>query len=326
VGVLAGWLALIALAGLEARRCVGQPLRPPFRHRLLALAGGGGAPPCSPRGLARERPQSQDDLYPDGMQAERRLAWMDWYLGIRLAAITAAAAGLVLLVFQVAGPGSGATCRSPNPLLWLFAITGLWDLLPGAMAWNGGPFKDAGLGSDRRLQLKRTPRRSRSVPRWAGDDATDAGRQTLMPVVPPCGATCSDSSPPHGTPLRRTWLALSLYQNGLPTWDSSGSLARAIRPGSRLCWSAPLCPRRRRRGRGELHYVRRFPELPPPLLVAFTFAPPVSSLSCSRSACCSPVPRHPGAGIHALRGVADQQAGTIGGLGPRVLSSSLRER
>ncbi|HZF11330.1 MAG TPA: DUF2235 domain-containing protein [Thermoanaerobaculia bacterium] len=315
---LAGWLALIALAAWKLGGVLDNRYAPPFgtvSWRWLAVA----VPLLALLVDWRESVLNhKTTLYPDGMQAEKRLAWMDWYLGIRLAAITAAAAGLVLLVFQVGWTWLRRDLPLSQPLLWLFAITGLWIYFQAAMAWNGGPFKDAGLGSIVDLQLKRTPKAVQEcLLGWAGDDATDAGRQTLMPVVRSLWRDLLGFIPAYTVLLFvGTWLALSLSQNGLPTWDAVGLLSHersAWLPallGALLCALADVVE-----DAGELHYVRRFPELPPPLLVAFTFA-----ATCLKFVLFSVGLLFTGAAtlvlaFMQLRGVADQQAGTIGGLG-----------
>jgi hypothetical protein len=201
---------------------------------------------------------------------------MDWYLGIRLAAITAAAAGLLLLAFQIGWTWLRRDLPLSPPLLGLFGLTGLWIYFQAAMAWNGGPMKEAGLGSIFDLQLKSTPAAVHAcLYKWAGKKDT---QQTLMPVVRSLWRDLLGFIPAYTLLLFvGGWLALSFAlsfgQKGLQALNTGGHLSmdrKAWLPalaGALLCALADAVE-----DAGELHYVRQFPKLPSRLSVSVTFA------------------------------------------------------
>ncbi|PYQ62697.1 MAG: hypothetical protein DMF53_12410, partial [Acidobacteria bacterium] len=166
--LLAVWLGLIALAGgklgelLDGRLNNGGSV---WSWRLALLA-----PLIAFLVDWRESVLNHKTaLEPEGMAAEKRRAWMDWYLGIRLGAIAAAAAGIVIAVYYFGWVWLRLDLQRSNSLFWLLALAALWIYFQAAMAWAGGPMTDAGLGSIVPLQLARTPEAVRErLAKWAG--------------------------------------------------------------------------------------------------------------------------------------------------------------
>jgi hypothetical protein len=122
-------------------------------------------------------------LAPTGLRAERRLAWMDAYLAVRLGAIAAVVGGLAVVVTKI-GPWLVLGSSDWRPIAALFGIDVLLLYFAGALAWSGAPMKEAGLASIVPLQGRRTPREVLAVlTRWADGDASEKGCALLTPPI-----------------------------------------------------------------------------------------------------------------------------------------------
>jgi len=212
-------------------------------------------------------------LEPEGMKAEKRLAWMDFYLGVRLGALFAAALGVVILVVKICGPWLRRDLALPTPeevffLRWLLALDGLWLLFQGAMAWNGGPMTDAGLSSIVNLQRAKSPAKVvQCLAKWAGG-TTEKEQPLLTPVVRALWRDMLVFIPAYTLVLfASSWLALSLAEVHLfrvtPGHMSLGLLScdRCVwlpaLAGAILCALADYVE-----DWSELRFVRLFPEPP----------------------------------------------------------------
>jgi hypothetical protein len=266
--LLAVWLGLIALAGgklgelLDGRLNNGGSV---WSWRLALLA-----PLIAFLVDWRESVLNhQTALEPEGMAAEKRRAWMDWYLGIRLGAIAAAAAGIVIAVYYFGWVWLRLDLQHSNSLFWLLALAGLWIYFQAAMAWAGGPMTDAGLGSIVPLQLARTPEAVRErLAKWAGTYGEE-GRSALMPVARSLWRDTLGFVPSYTLLLFvGSWLALSLYNSKLhlgPSESFFGILSRHDRFWMPVLLGALLCALADEiENWSERRYVRRFPAPPSP--------------------------------------------------------------
>jgi uncharacterized membrane protein YraQ (UPF0718 family) len=191
---------------------------------------------------------------------------MDWYLGIRLAAIAMATGGLGILAFHLGWTWLLRDLPPSKPLLGLLALTGLWIYFQAALAWNNGPMKEAGLDSIVELQRQRTPQTVQEcLARWAKQKKD---QQVLMPVVRSLWRDMLGFIPAYTVTLfLGSWLALWLGQRVLasilpPRYLWIPALAVAL-----LCAIADYVE-----DRGELGYVRVYPEQPSRSAVAVTYA------------------------------------------------------
>jgi Uncharacterized alpha/beta hydrolase domain (DUF2235) len=208
-------------------------------------------------------------LEPEGLEAEKRLAWMDVYLGIRLGAMTAAAAGLVLLAIKIGWTWLLHHPEPLEPLLCLVVLDLLWIYFQASRSWTGGPMTDAGLESIVPLQRTRTPEAVGTLLReWADNRATKEGRQVLMPVVRSLWRDMFAFIPSYTVLLFfGSWLALLLGQvllakQPLPDlilklFFSDDRLWPYVLAGALLCALADYVE-----DGVELYYIRRFPDLP----------------------------------------------------------------
>ena len=234
---LLGWLALIALAGWKAGELLDRWLQTSGAvSRWLALA----APLIALLVDWRESVLNHKIvLEPDGLEAEKRRAWKDVYMSIRLGALTAAVAGLLILAFH-----AGWTWLRPEPpsrlLLCLLVLDLLWIYFQASRAWAAGPMTDAGLGSIVPLQLARSPETVQErLAKWADHRVTEEGRGMLAPVVRSLWRDMLAFIPAYTVTLfLGSWLALSLGWRllaGLPLNDSLALLS----PGPYL-WGPAL--------------------------------------------------------------------------------------
>jgi uncharacterized protein (DUF2235 family) len=121
-------------------------------------------------------------LEPDGAQAERRLAAMDFYLFWRLVFIGLFLTGIVVFIVCVSpwliriGP--------PTPwLLWLIGLDLLMIQFGVSGGWSAAPMTDAGFGSIVQLQKANTPAAVKGLlEQWTGGHSGEKGRQLLAPV------------------------------------------------------------------------------------------------------------------------------------------------
>jgi uncharacterized protein (DUF2235 family) len=154
-------------------------------------------------------------LEPSGLRAERRMAWMDCCLAIRLCALALFAAGIVFLIVKVAPWLLLGEPRSH--VAWLFALDALFLYFAGAMAWCGGPMTDAGLGSIVKLQMQTTPDGVvKCLTEWANGSATGEAAKLLAPVARSLWRDILGFIPAYSIFLFiGTWLALSLAESRL---------------------------------------------------------------------------------------------------------------
>ncbi len=278
---LALWLALIALAGWQ--------LGGWLESRLVWVAGIGAwrwlaivAPLFALLADWRESSLNhKTTLEPEGMEAEKRLAWMDVYLTVRLGAIAAATAGLGILAFKLGWTWLRRDLSLPGPLwgslVWLLVSVFLWVWFQTTLAWSEGPMTDAGLGSIVQLQRERTPSGvQRRLTRWAGSSGNGERRQVLMPVVRALWRDMLAFIPVYTVFLfLGSWVALSLAKlyfwealRSRASWDSS---RRVTACGCRASQGAPLRACRLCRGLERARFHPRVPAGAVPCLCFFRF-------------------------------------------------------
>ena len=279
---LALWLALIALAGWQ--------LGGWLESRLVWVAGIGAwrwlaivAPLFALLADWRESSLNhKTTLEPEGMEAEKRLAWMDVYLTVRLGAIAAATAGLGILAFKLGWTWLRRDLSLPGPLwgslVWLLVSVFLWVWFQTTLAWSEGPMTDAGLGSIVQLQRERTPSGvQRRLTRWAGSSGNGERRQVLMPVVRALWRDMLAFIPVYTVFLfLGSWVALSLaklyFWGGSPLKSFLGLLSESDRlwmpglAGALLCALADYVE-----DWSELGFIRGFPQAPSRVSVFFAF-------------------------------------------------------
>lgn len=262
------WLALIALTGWKAGGWLDAwhgPLCGAWSWRWLAAV----APFLALLVDWRESAlYHQTSLFPEGPQAEKKLAWMDVYLGIRLGAIAAAAAGIALFAFELAGPWLRRDWPVAPGLWWLLALDGLWLVFQANRAWSNGPMTDAGLSSIVDLQRARHPAAVHAcLVGWAKGHA-ESDRQLLMPAVRALWRDMLIFIPTYTVVLFvGSWLALSLARPYLGQLAEAPSLLGLLSCDRRL-WlpalaAAIVCALADYvEDWSELRFVERFPRLP----------------------------------------------------------------
>ncbi|MEA3208905.1 MAG: hypothetical protein QOE70_1962 [Chthoniobacter sp.] len=209
---LAVWLVLISVTGCMVGGRIDHIFRLPgglASWRWLALI----APLVALFADYRESVLNhRTALEPEGMEAERRHAWMDAYVMIRLWAIAAAAIGAIFLAVEILWPWLLRDVPPSASLLWLIALDLLCVHFLGAAAWCAAPMTDAGLGSILQLQFTSTPAQVlECLKKWAGNHPGDQGRPLLTPVMRTLWRDILGFIPIYATFLFvGAWVALSL--------------------------------------------------------------------------------------------------------------------
>ena len=214
-------------------------------------------------------------LEPDAPDAQRRLAFMDVCLGLRLGAVAAFALGLGVCAARL-GPWMVLGAPQP-PLVWLLALDLLLLHHAAARAWCASPMTSAGL-SPAALRRQGTPRGVVGCLReWARGDLSPAGRDLLRPpIVRSVWRDLLGRIPASSLFLFvGAWMALSLVERArepaaaaapwLPsdragTWVTAAALALGFAIADGVAASL------------YLGYVRRFPEPPGAASVLAAFA------------------------------------------------------
>jgi uncharacterized protein (DUF2235 family) len=176
-------------------------------------------------------------LAPSGPIAERRMAWMEVCLAVRLGAIVALAAGLVIIVAHVI---PWLLLGVPRMRMgWLLALDLLLVHVAGSLAWRGGPMADAGLRPIGDLRRQATPAGVvRCLRDWANGDASPNGQRLLMPVARSLWRDIFAFVPAYAALLFvGTWLAFSLAAGRLSGNADSG-LILGMLARTPACWAS----------------------------------------------------------------------------------------
>ncbi len=155
-------------------------------------------------------------LDPAGMLAEKRKAWVDFYLAVRLWAFGVFVFGVLVFFVNVLWPFLLRGWPPSHEFCLLVVLDALFLWAGAAMGWCAAPMNDAGFGSIVQLQGANSPAAVDSCfQKWVkprGPGVTDDGyRQLLIPVVRCLWRDMLGFIPSYSLVLfMGTWLALAL--------------------------------------------------------------------------------------------------------------------